>query len=274
MPRPLRLKVASTYARIMRMAAAAETRGLDKTAAFAEELRYARMQLLSQDLVQVLQNEAQNISAADIANYYDIHRPAFESATLERIFVPGSKRVAAGPAARNDADLQELAIMLRARAVAGESPEALQIEAFKAAGLAGAKPRTKIENVLRDSLPPSHEGVMDLRVGDVSEVLSDPDGGHFIYKMIGKRTPSLDDLAPEIRDRIATQRYKDSLQRFESDVVFNDSYFDPPETHRKHRQPAQSCRHAPCNPSRPHFNQHPAAERLDSGAPLSGVKQP
>src|SRR5512140_1837802 len=42
MPRPLRLKVASASIRMMRMAAVAEARGLDTTAAFAEELRYAR----------------------------------------------------------------------------------------------------------------------------------------------------------------------------------------------------------------------------------------
>ena len=46
MPPDLRLKVANAYARMMRMAAVAEQRGLDKTPAFAEEMRYARIQLL------------------------------------------------------------------------------------------------------------------------------------------------------------------------------------------------------------------------------------
>lgn len=236
MPRPLRLKVASSYAHMMRMAAAAEKRGLDKTETFAEELRYARLQLLSQDLTQVLQKEAQNVSAADVAQYYDEHRRAFERATLERIFIPGSKRAAEGSNARDGTDLEELAQALRVRAVEGESPEALQIEAFKAAGIAVAKPHTKLENTLRDSLPPSHEAVMDLRVGAVSEVLSDPGGGHFIYKMVNKRTPALEDLAPEIRKRISSERYHDSLKGFEGDVVFNDAYFDPPDMQRRGRR--------------------------------------
>jgi hypothetical protein len=232
MPRPLRLKVATSYAHMMRMATAAEKRGLDKTAAFAEELRYARLQLLSQDLVQVLRKEAQNISATDVAEYYDGHRRAFERATLERIFVPGSKPVPEAFRASESPDLEELAQALRVRALEGESPEALQVDAFKAAGVSVTNPHTKMENVLRDSLPPSHESVMDLRVGDVSEVLSDPGGGYFIYKMIGKRTPALEDLAPEIRKRISSQRYQDSLKSFEGDVVFNDAYFDPPDTQR------------------------------------------
>lgn len=243
MPRPLRLKVATTYARMMRMAAAAEKRGLDKTAAFAEQLRYARLQLLSQDLTRVLQEEAQHVSNAEISDYYDQHRQLFERATLERVFVPGSgpKRVSERlldqgqghpregfSAPQGGADLTALAITLRARAIAGESPEALQAEAFRAAGESVADPHTKMENVLRESLPPSHEGVMDLRVGEVSEVLSDPGGGHFIYKMISKDTPSLESVSPEIRKLISSQRYRDSLKGFEGDVVFNDAYFDPP----------------------------------------------
>ncbi|MGC2169789.1 MAG: hypothetical protein WA623_00220, partial [Candidatus Sulfotelmatobacter sp.] len=46
----LRLRVANAYARNLRMSAAAEKRGLDKTPAFEEEMRFARMQLLAQDL--------------------------------------------------------------------------------------------------------------------------------------------------------------------------------------------------------------------------------
>lgn len=228
MPRPLRLKVATAYARTMRMAAAAEKRGLDKTEAFGEQMRYARLQLLSQDLTRLLQEEAQNVSDAEIADYYNQHRASFERATLERIFVPGSGEARVGVKAPQGADLTELAITLRARAIAGESPEALQTVAFKAAGEAVADPHTKMENVLRDSLPPSHEGVMDLQAGEVSEVLSDPGGGHFIYKMISKDTPSVETVSPEIRKVISNQRYRDSLKGFEGDVVFNDAYFDPP----------------------------------------------
>ena len=235
MPRPLRLKVAASYARMMRMAAVAEKRGLDQTPAFAEELRYARLQLLSQDLSRVLEEEAQHISDTEVADYYHRHQPDFEQATLERIFVPASKRAPPATPARKSpdlADLTDLATALRRRAAAGESPESLQTEAFKAAGMSVPNPHTKLEKVLRNSLPPNHETVMDLNTGEVSEVLSDPGGGHFIYKMIQKSTPTLEELAPEIRKRISTQRYRQSTESFEGDVVFNDSYFDPPSPER------------------------------------------
>ena len=67
---------------------------------------------------------------------------------------------------------------LRARAVKGEDPDKLQIEAYTAAGFPQTTPNTKMEKVRRDTLPPQHEAVMDLRLGEVSEVFSDPAGAH------------------------------------------------------------------------------------------------
>ena len=164
---PLRLKVANTYAQIMRMAVAAEKRGLDKIPAFAEEVRYARMQLLSQDLTRALQEEANRISDGDLADYYKKNESSFEEATVARIFVPHDKRAAHGgekhaaqagsgaqPAGQEKDDAQEkadedamkdLASDLRVRAVHGEDPDKLQTEAYVAAGLPEIKPNTKLE---------------------------------------------------------------------------------------------------------------------------------
>jgi hypothetical protein len=260
MPLSLRLKVANSYARIMRMAAAAEKRGLDKTPAFEEEMRYARMQLLSQDLTRMLQADANNISEADLADYYKRNESSFEEAILARIFVPHAKRLAAPsrehespgsagtqPAEAPNADVKtsaaqpdaaqekaaeetmtKVAADLRARSANGEDPDKLQIEAYTAAGLPGAAPNTKMEKVRRATLPPRHEMVMDMKPGEVSEVLSDPGGAHFIYKMISKGTLSLKDVKAEIRTAISSQRYRDSTKAFQGDVVFSDAYFNPP----------------------------------------------
>lgn len=90
----LRLNVANAYARNMRMSAAAEKRGLDKTSAFEEEMLFARMQLLAQDLNRALQADANNISDADLAAYYKKNESAYEQATVARIFVPRAKQIA------------------------------------------------------------------------------------------------------------------------------------------------------------------------------------
>jgi hypothetical protein len=225
MPLPLRLKVASAYARNLRMSAAAQKRGLDKTPAFAEELRFARLQLLSQDLDSALRADANRITDADLQQYYDRNRAAYERATLARIFIPHARQD--GTAA--DA-MTQLAVDLRARARNGEDPDKLQLEAYARAGITRPSADTKIEKVRRAMLPPAHEAVLDLMPGEVSELFSDPAGAHFIYKMIAKRRLALDEAKEEIRGLIAAERYRDSVQAFQGGAVFSDAYFNPPPT--------------------------------------------
>jgi parvulin-like peptidyl-prolyl isomerase len=261
----LRLKVANAYARMIKMAAAAEKRGLDKTPAFEEEMRYARMQLLSQDLSHALQEEANNISEADLKDYYHQNQPSFEQATLARIFIPHSRRTASAnestatnsaaaqpsapdqPAAQEHVDaaaMKQLAADLHARAANGEDPDKLQLEAYTAAGISGANSNTRMEKVRRAMLPPQHEAVMDLKPGQISQVFSDPEGAHFIYKMLGKETVPFDDAKAEIRRQMANQRHRNSMKAFQADVVFNDAYFVPagsqvsaPHSHRRETAP-------------------------------------
>ncbi len=234
MPPELRLKVANAYAQMMRMAAAAEQRGLDKTPAFAEEMRYARIQLLSQDLGRALHEDAAKITDAQIESYYEKNRASFEQATLARIFVPRAKR-AATPGTSEE-EMNNIAADLRARAAAGADPDELQNEAYTAAGIPGSAPNTKIANVRRATLPPGHEAAFDLQPGGVSEVLSDPGGGHFIYKMLSRSSLTLVDATPEIHQQLAEQRYRQAMRPFSGDVVMNDSYFataDAPATARR-----------------------------------------
>jgi len=228
----LRGKVATAYARMLRMAAAAEQRGLDKTAAFEQEMRYARLQLLSQDLSRALRQEADQVSARDIEDYYRKNRVSYEQATLARIFVP----------AGNDT-LAKVAADLRVRALKGEDPDALQAEAYAAAGIPGTSPKTTLKDLRRVSLPPSHELAFDLQPGAVSEVISDPSGGHFIYKMIHRETLTLEEATPEIHKLLADERYKQALKSFSDGTVFNDAYFASeatPAPHRHHKQSEDS----------------------------------
>ncbi|MGB0006994.1 MAG: peptidylprolyl isomerase [Candidatus Sulfotelmatobacter sp.] len=232
---PLRLKVANAYARNLRMSAAAEKRGLDKTPEFEEEMRFARMQLLAQDLDRALQAEANKITDADLEDYYKKNQSSYEQATVARIFIPRTKaivpsRQGEAPIRTDEAAMTKFAEVLRARAVNGEDPDRLQIEAYAEAGITRANADTRMVNVRRGTLPPQHETVMDLNPGEVSQVFSDPDGAHFIYKMISKNILPLEDAEAEIRTQISSQRYRDSMKSFEGNVVFNDAYFISPET--------------------------------------------
>jgi len=268
LPPAARRNLANKYSWYMKMSTTAEQRGLDKGASFEEKMHYARMQILSQELSSALQADSQKISDEDIADYYKKNETSYEQASLQRIYIPRSKQIntaaekpkppvkpgtaaAAGTTtsaktttAKNtppkppteaqkkaaEEAMTKLANSLRARAVKGEDPDKLQKEAFVAAGLPGNAVNTKVEKARRSTLPQNHQLVMDLQAGQVSEVISDPNGGHYIYKMISKETLSLEAMTPDIRKAISTQRYRDLMSNYQKDVDLNDAYFGPART--------------------------------------------
>jgi len=250
----IRRQLATAYSRMLRMSTAAEKRGLDKGPKFDEMLYFARMQILSQELSRALQEDSAKVTDADIDDYYKKNEPSYEQATFARIFVPRAKQIVnpvvtpkagakAGAKAMaktstnqppteaqkkaSEEAMTKLAAGLRARAAKGEDPDTLQKEAYAAAGLPGNAPSTKMEKVRRTTLPVNHQAVMDLKPGDVSEVISDPNSGHYIYKLVSKETLSVDTVKPEIRNTISSQRYRDSMQNFQGSVDLNDAYFGP-----------------------------------------------
>ena len=74
------------------------------------------------------------------------------------------------------------------------------------------------ERVRRTTLPAGHQAIMDLKPGEVSEVISDPNSAYYIYKMVAKETLTLDSMKPEIKNQISSQRYRDSIQGFQGNV--------------------------------------------------------
>jgi len=214
----------------------------------------ARMQILSQELSHALQEDSAKVSDADLEDYYKKNAASYEQATFARIFVPRAKQIkspvaASKPGAKSGAkaaakplaaqpptaaqqkvaeeSMTKLAATLRARAAKGEDPDTLQKEAYATAGLPGNAPSTKMEKVRRSTLPTNHQAVMELKPGEVSEVISDPNSGHYIYKLVSKETISLDAVKIEIRNLISSQRYRDSMQGFQANVDLNDAYFGP-----------------------------------------------
>src|SRR4029077_4418436 len=269
----IRRQLATAYSRMLRMSTVAEKRGLDKQPKFEEKMNFARMQVLSGELSSALQEDAGKVTDGDIDDYYKKNEASYEQATFARIFVPRAKQIvnpvvrpkagtkvgakASATAGTNtlpteaqkkasEEAMTKLAAGLRARAAKGEDPDTLQKEAYVAAGLPGNAPSTKMEKVRRTTLPANHQAVMDLKPGDVSEVISDPNSGHYIYKLVSKETLSLDDkVKTEIRNTISSQRYRDSMQGFQGNVDFNDAYFGParnpamPPPPRGSKPPAQ-----------------------------------
>src|SRR5450755_5109266 len=93
MPPALRRQLATRYSYVLKMSSAAEKRGLDKSPSFEQKMYFARMQILSQELSNVLQADSQKVSDEDVAENYKKNEASYEQANFVRIFVPRTKQI-------------------------------------------------------------------------------------------------------------------------------------------------------------------------------------
>ena len=220
---------------LIAMSEAAEEKGLEKTVRFEETMKFLKMRVLSSELQHAVQEEADNVPEQEIDEYYKKNPEAYEQFSLERLFIPRFKQEntekvnpeeklseeqqkakdAADRAKQEqgEQEMTKLADTLRARAAAGEDFTKLQKEAFEAAGMKMDAPTVSLPTVRRTGLPPGHVAVFDLKVGEVSQVLSD-NGGHYVYKVVSKQVLPLDQVKPEIHATLKMQRMKEMMDKY------------------------------------------------------------
>jgi hypothetical protein len=237
MPARARREFALHYADALVMTRKAEQMGLDKGETYEEQIRIARIEVLSNDFKKVMQAKTSQISDQDLQDYYQKNLARFERAEVDRIYVPKAQQLPlAGEEKLTNADRQRLTqeserIMkteaddLRARAAAGEDFVKLQADAYLAAGIKSAAPNTAME-IRRTSLPPSQVPVMNLKPGEVSAVLPDPNG-YAIYRIKAKYAVSLEQARDEIKATLRSLRMQAEMQDIEDSVTptLDASYF-------------------------------------------------
>jgi PPIC-type PPIASE domain len=226
---------------------------LDKTARFAETMKFVKMRILTSELQQAVQEEADKVPPQKIAEYYKNNPEAFEQFTLERLFIPRYKQAeaedktqakeqekpteeqqkakeAAEQAKREqgEQELKKLADSLRERAAAGEDFAKLQKEAFDAAGTKVANPTVTLPPMRRTGLPAAHASVFDLKVEEISAVISD-NGGHYIYKVVKKELLPSDQVKEEIHNKLKSERLKEMMDKYTNSfqATPNEAYFGP-----------------------------------------------
>jgi bifunctional DNA-binding transcriptional regulator/antitoxin component of YhaV-PrlF toxin-antitoxin module len=250
----LKKQLANVLPRLIAMSTEAKKKGLDKSPRYEETVKFAKMQILTNELQRSIQEEGSKVPPEQIAAYFKQHPDAFEQYNLDRIFVPRSKQDTDDddkPAADKDEKLTEeqqkakqekekaeqeageqamskLAENLRSRAAAGEDVMKLQKEAFDAAGMKIESPTVNLPKVRRTGLPPAHAAVFELKPGDVSQVISDS-GGHYIYKVNSKDALTLDQAKDEIHNTLQTQRTRELMDKANPSpkVDMNPAYFGP-----------------------------------------------
>jgi hypothetical protein len=231
-----RKQLATQYGAALVMAHKAHQMGLDQGPKFEELLKVARLGVLTKELNQVLQDEAGKISDKDIEDYYHGNEVAFQEADLQRIFIPHSRPAEENKEKNGDDEarkrrqesedaLKKKAETVWSRAAGGEDFDKLEEEAFAGAELKG-KPPTKLGKVRRTSLPPGQGEVMNLKPGEISQLISGPNG-YVVYKVGEKDTLPLEKVRSEISSTLRSQRMQDSLQAIQQSATpeLNDKYF-------------------------------------------------
>jgi uncharacterized protein YdaT len=232
-----RREFALHYAAALVMTKKAEQMGLDKGPIYEEQMKIARIQVLSQALKKVIQERASQISDKEIEDFYENNAARFERAEMDRIYVPKTQQLLSvsekhlsngdrqtGPQ-ESEQMMKKEADDLRARAVTGEGFTKLQADAYQVAGIKSAPPNTSVE-IRRTSLPPNQVSVMDLNPGEISSVLADPNG-YFIYRLKTKETLPQNQAREEIKATLRSQCLQDEMRGIQDSAVptLDESYF-------------------------------------------------
>ena len=239
------------------MSETAKKKGLDKTEGYTETLKFVKMRILAQKMQDSVREDADKVPDAKIETYYKENPEAYEQFSLDRLFIPKNKQATAEEKeeAKNEAkenekltdeqqkakeaadkakqekgeqEMTALAETLRQRAVGGEDFIKLQKDAFEAAGTKVDNPTVNLPKVRRTGLPPAHASVFDLKVGEVSAVISD-NGGHYIYKVVSKEVLPLDQVKEEIHTKLKGEQLKSMMDKYTNSyqAVTNEVYFGP-----------------------------------------------
>jgi parvulin-like peptidyl-prolyl isomerase len=235
-PPAARRQLASRYASGLVMAEQAHEMGLDHGPRYEELLKISRIQVLSQELVKHLQEKSSTISDTEVEDYYRSNGPAYQEADVQRLYVPRSKqadpkeKLSGEDAKKREQESQEAmkkeAESLRTRAAAGEDFDTLQKEASSMAGMSTSASNPKLGKVRRTTLPSEQSSVMDLKAGQVSELVA-TSSGYFVYKVLESGVLPLEKVREEIRGTLRSQRMKDSMAAIQQAATpqLNEQYF-------------------------------------------------
>ena len=242
MAKQMQKRMATQLVQFLILAEKAHDMGLDHGPEFDEQMHLARMELLARLAGQQIQKDASKVSDADIDSYYKDHGSEFKTISYDKIYVP--KQRMGETVAPNDPqaqkkreasqdEMKQEADKLRARAAAGEDFVKLQQQAYDFAGmkLIASASNTHVEKVAKAHLLGNDASIFDLKDGEVSQVIDDPQG-FMIYKVDGAQDQPLADVREEVTHDVQTEKLRtasESLQKqMSQDTSYNDAYFAVP----------------------------------------------
>jgi hypothetical protein len=262
LPKQQRKSLASQYVSALVLEQQAHQMGLDQGPAFEEKLHLQRLQLAARMVSENIQKQAGQSTDQEIDAYYKQHVNDFQSISYDKLYVPKQKQPATAgqeqPA--SETAMKDEADKLRARAAAGEDFTKLQQQAYDFSGqkLTATADSTRVNNVPKNRFPPSDASVFDLKVGEVSPVLTDPQA-YMIYKIEAKQPQPLTDVHDEILKALQQQKLQKASEDLRKTVtdktIYDNAYFE-----------------VPAAPSLRNPGEAPAPKAPGAGSPTPGKK--
>jgi len=204
---------ALSYARLIAATNLAEKRHLDKDPTIAREIEVqqslARMQVLTNHVLQGLQIQASRIPDNDVDAYYKKNKKNFEQADVRRIAVPLNAITESGQPL-NASVVKAKMDELRDRAIKGDDFDALQERAYKELDIKGGLPRTSLSISRRQIQSPAEAHVFELDQGEISAVIENQDVV-LILRLDAKRELTLEQARPQIEATLQLQSTVDEL---------------------------------------------------------------
>ncbi|MGZ4816111.1 MAG: peptidylprolyl isomerase, partial [Terriglobales bacterium] len=229
MPGATRENLANDYAKMIVLSHDAKKRGVENTERYKELVRFATMQLASQELFHMMQEESKP-TEAEVDKYYHDHLPKFEEISLKRIFIPRNRADAkAEDKMPTDEDLQAEGEKLKARLHGGEDFDKVQKEVYTSKGYEAPPPPTNISGWRAESLPPDQKSLAELKQGELSPVMVEA-AGAYIYRLEEKKTAPLETVKPGIEAELSKEALNAKMQALLSSIKpeLNNAYFHPP----------------------------------------------
>ena len=107
MPARTRRDFALRYANYLLMTKKAEEMSLDKGPNFDEQMKIARIQILSRELNKAIQEKVSQVSDGDVEAYYEKNVATFQQAEMERIYVPKTRQPTSSPSATSTEEREQ-----------------------------------------------------------------------------------------------------------------------------------------------------------------------
>ena len=225
-----RQQFAINYARLLAGTQLAEKKHLDLspevTRTIQAKQKMARMQVLTDVMLQVLQREAAHVPLKEVEAYYKQYATNFEQAEARRVAIPLNAATEEGKPINQTAAKAKME-ELRTAAIQGDSFDDLQARAYKAFNIKGDVPHTELTVMRRSGLSADEAKVFEMDPGATTPVFEDS-GMLVMLQVISHKTQSLTDSQSEIEAVLLQQRLKEQLQVATEGITadFNLKYMD------------------------------------------------